>query len=60
MGNSVSWYAEGNSRWPESLFGSAEYADNKPDLIEPQDPFQITDGGNDDGEDDAEEIDITQ
>lgn len=40
--------------------GSAEYADNKPDLIEPQDPFQITDGRNDGGEDDAEEIDITQ
>lgn len=40
--------------------GSAEYADNKPDLIEPQDPFQITDGSNDGGEDDAEEIDITQ
>lgn len=40
--------------------GSAEYADNKPDLIEPQDPFQITDGSNDGCEDDAEEIDITQ
>lgn len=40
--------------------GIAEYADNKPDLIEPQDPFRITDGSNDGGEDDAEEIDITQ